>query len=222
MPSFFPVWMMPGSMKVLPSRITLPTAGVFMRISMARARPLPSARGTSCWETIPRSDSLTMMRIWSRWSVGNTSRRRSSVRAALLVCSVPSTRWPVSEAVMAREIVSRSRISPTIMTSGSSRSAPRRALAKDFVWVWTSRWVTWQPLEGMMYSIGSSSVMMWSWRERLIWSTSAASVVLLPLPTEPVTSTRPLWNSVRSRNCSGKPSSSIVRTVSLMIRKTRS
>ena len=33
------------------------------------------------------------------------------------------------------------------MTSGSSRSAPRRAAAKERVWVWTSRWVTWHPFD---------------------------------------------------------------------------
>ena len=59
-----------GSMKVLPSRIRFPTAGLFIRISMARHRPVLSARGTSCWLMIPRRDSLTMTRIWSRWSVG--------------------------------------------------------------------------------------------------------------------------------------------------------
>ncbi len=48
---------------------------------------------------------------------------RSTVFAALDVCSVPKTRWPVSAAVRASEMVSRSRISPTRMTSGSSRSA---------------------------------------------------------------------------------------------------
>ena len=43
-----------------------PTAGVLVRISIARARPCPSFRGMSCWETIPRRDSLTMIRICSR------------------------------------------------------------------------------------------------------------------------------------------------------------
>ena len=222
MPSFFPVWMMPGSMKVLASRMTLATAGVFMRTSIARARPAPSARGTSCCETIPRSDSLTMMRICSRWSTGKTSRRRSSVRAALAVWSVPRTRWPVSEAVMASEIVSRSRISPTMMTSGSSRRAPRSAAPKDSVWVCTSRWFTWQPWGVKRYSIGSSKVMMCSWRVRFTSSTSAARVVLLPLPTEPVTRTSPFWYWVSILSCGGKLSSSIVRTLVWMIRKTRS
>ena len=42
------------------------------------------------------------------------------------MCRVAKTRWPVSAAVSAVEIVSRSRISPTRITSGSWRSAARR------------------------------------------------------------------------------------------------
>src|SRR5437773_2350110 len=44
----------------------------------------------------PRSDSLTIMRICSCGPGGQTSRHRSSVRDALLVCSGPSTTWPLS------------------------------------------------------------------------------------------------------------------------------
>ena len=56
---------------------------------------------------------------------------RSIVCGALCVCRVAKTRWPVSAAVSAVEIVSRSRISPTRITSGSWRSAAFRASAKD-------------------------------------------------------------------------------------------
>ena len=55
---------------------------------------------------------------------------RSIVCGALWVCSVAKTRWPVSAAVSAVEIVSRSRISPTRITSGSWRSAARSPSAK--------------------------------------------------------------------------------------------
>ena len=55
---------------------------------------------------------------------------RSIVLGALCVCRVAKTRWPVSAAVSAVEIVSRSRISPRRITSGSWRSAPRSASAK--------------------------------------------------------------------------------------------
>ena len=48
-----------------------------------------------------------------------------------VVCSVPNTMWPVSAAVMAASIVSRSRISPTRITSGSCRNARRIASEND-------------------------------------------------------------------------------------------
>ena len=44
-----------------------------------------------------------------------------------MVCSVENTRWPVSAAVSAISIVSRSRISPTRITFGAWRSAARSA-----------------------------------------------------------------------------------------------
>ena len=54
---------------------------------------------------------------------------RSTVDAAVVVWSVPKTRWPVSAAVSAVPIVSMSRISPTRITSGSWRSAALSAIA---------------------------------------------------------------------------------------------
>ena len=48
---------------------------------------------------------------------------------ASLVCSVDSTRWPVSAACTAYSAVSLSRISPTMMMSGSCRSTVRSAVA---------------------------------------------------------------------------------------------
>ena len=56
---------------------------------------------------------------------------RSTVDGAVLVWSVPNTRWPVSAVSMAMAMVSRSRSSPTRTTSGSSRSAARSAALKD-------------------------------------------------------------------------------------------
>ena len=110
---------------------------------------------------------------------------RSTVEEAVVVWRVASTRWPVSEAVIASEIVSRSRISPTRMTSGSSRSDWRSAFAKDLVCAGTSRWLTSDSLFAWTYSIGSSTVMMWPRSVSLIRSTSAASVVVLPQPAGP-------------------------------------
>ena len=58
------------------------------------------------------------------------SSSRVTVSTALLVCSVLITRWPVSEASTAIFAVSPSRISPTMITSGSARRKARSALAK--------------------------------------------------------------------------------------------
>ena len=55
----------------------------------------------------------------------------------------------------------------------------------------TSRWLTAERLCSCTYSIGSSMVRMWQARWVLIWSIIAASVVDLPEPVGPVTSTRP-------------------------------
>ena len=60
---------------------------------------------------------------------------RSTVEGAVVVCSVPKTRCPVSAVSIAMAIVSRSRISPTSTTSGSSRSAARSARLKEPVCV---------------------------------------------------------------------------------------
>ena len=55
---------------------------------------------------------------------------RLIVLGASLVCSVESTRWPVSAALTAISAVSKSRISPTRMMFGSWRRNERSAAAK--------------------------------------------------------------------------------------------
>src|SRR5262245_63885491 len=55
---------------------------------------------------------------------------RLIVLGASLVCSVDSTRCPVSAALTAISAVSKSRISPTRMMLGSCRRNDRRAAAK--------------------------------------------------------------------------------------------
>ena len=91
---------------------------------------------------------------------------RSMVLTALVVCRVPSTRCPVSAAVIAMEMVSASRISPTRITSGSSRIAARTPSAKLGMCVPSSRWMTWLFLLRCTNSIGSSRLMMFS---RRVW-----------------------------------------------------
>ncbi len=123
---------------------------------------------------------------------------RSIVCGQSCVCRVAKTRWPVSAAVRAIWIVSRSRISPMRITSGSCRRAERRATGKPLVSLPTSRWLTTQRLCVCRNSIGSSMVTMWSDRVSLISSMIAASVVDLPEPVGPVTRTNPrgLWQKV--------------------------
>ena len=58
------------------------------------------------------------------------STRRVIELGASLVCSVESRRWPVSAASMLIWAVSRSRISPTMMMSGSARIIARSPAAK--------------------------------------------------------------------------------------------
>ena len=83
--------------------------------------------------------------------------RRVTAPGASLVCSVASTRWPVSEACTAICAVSRSRISPIITTSGSWRRMARSARAKVIsIFGFTGVW----PMPSSSYSTGSSTVRM--------------------------------------------------------------
>ena len=127
--------------------------------------------------------------------------------AASLVCTVESTRWPVSEAWIAISAVSRSRISPTMMTSGSWRRNERSPFAKvSSIFGFTCTW----PMPRSGISTGSSMVRMLRSGE-LIFASAAYSVVVLPEPVGPVTSTMP-WERVTSPSMilschSSKPSS---------------
>ena len=91
--------------------------------------PAPSFRDAG-WLQTAFSVIDSCMRICRCRASGKTSTRRSTESAADCVWSVPKTRWPVSAAVSAVSMVSRSRISPTRMMSGSSRRMARRPSAK--------------------------------------------------------------------------------------------
>ena len=58
--------------------------------------------------------------------------KRGMVPGASLVWSVEKTKCPVSEACMAVSAVSKSRISPTRITSGSWRKIARRPFEKSY------------------------------------------------------------------------------------------
>ena len=130
MPRLCPVWIAEYIWATLFSRIRLRMAGVPIMISWAAMRPWPSLVLSSVCEITARSDSESIERTISFSAAGKTSMMRSMVLAAEAVCSVANTKWPVSEAVIARRMVSRSRISPTRITSGSCRNARRMASAK--------------------------------------------------------------------------------------------
>ncbi len=60
---------------------------------------------------------------------------------AEFVCRVAKTRWPVSEASMPVEVVSLSRISPTMMMSGSARRNAFITVAKSIpAFLFTCTW----------------------------------------------------------------------------------
>ena len=82
-------------------------------------------------------------------------------------------------------------ISPMSITSGSWRNTCFKASPKPLVSSPTSRWLTTAVLWWWRYSMGSSTDMMWIGLVELMMSMSAASVVDLPEPVGPVTSTRP-------------------------------
>ncbi|MNT26758.1 hypothetical protein D3C72_1623520 [compost metagenome] len=113
--------------------------------------------------------------------------KRPNTSNTLFACTVVSTKWPVRADCTAISAVSRSRISPTMILSGSWRRMERKPLAKVspfFSLTGICR------MPGSWYSTGSSMVMIFS---RPLWiSVSAAyRVVVLPEPVGPVTSSMP-------------------------------
>ena len=113
--------------------------------------------------------------------------KRPITSNTLLACTVVKTRWPVSAAWMAICAVSASRISPTMILSGSWRRIERRPRAKVRPF-FSLTGICSTP--GSWYSTGSSMVMILSW-PWLISEMAAYSVVVLPLPVGPVTSSMP-------------------------------
>ena len=124
------------------------------------------------------------------------------------MCKVAKTRWPVSARVSVIAIDSISRISPSKITSGSSRRADRNPSSKVLTSVPTSRWLISDRLCVCTNSTGSSIVKMWQARSRLIWSIMAANVVLLPEPVGPTTKTNPYGAFSNFEQAAGAPSSS--------------
>src|SRR3954447_19199736 len=196
------------------------TRPVMRRISQVATRPLPSAWRTSRWGSAPFSVPAIIARACWCWWGGKKSMRRLTVSAASTVWTVEKTRWPVSAALSAVCTVSSSRISPMRMTSGSWRRTRRSARLKDDVSIPTSRWLMSDCLSRWRNSIGSSIVTMCRARVELMWSIIAASVVDLPEPVVPVSSTMPRSSSARSRMTGGRSSCSIERMSTGIARMT--
>jgi len=92
-----------------------------------------SCRASRCASTAVTDDATTKAST-------PISVSRVTALGASFVCIVESTKCPVSAARMEISAVSRSRISPTITTSGSLRSTVRSAFAKVksiFVLTWS-------------------------------------------------------------------------------------
>src|SRR5262249_16813566 len=92
-------------------------------------------------------------------STPKSSSRKSAVTVSL-AWTVEKTMWPVVAAWQAIVAVSWSRISPTMITSGSCRRIDRRLPAK--VWPALVLISIWGAL-AIWYSIGSSLVMIFFW-----------------------------------------------------------
>ncbi|MBA7701730.1 hypothetical protein ES703_110475 [subsurface metagenome] len=125
------------------------------------------------------------------------------------MCSVLKTRWPVSAAVIVELVVSKSRISPTIMISGSCRNTCLRPNAKFGQSKPISRCSIILISFSNKYSTGSSNVTIRFLYFLFINPIIPASVVLLPEPVWPVTITNPLGMSVSSLTIGGRFKSSI-------------
>ena len=129
---------------------------------------------------------------------------RLIVLAAPEVCSVPNTRWPVSAASMAAWIVSRSRISPTRMMSGSIRSARRMPSLKsghvdaDLALVDRALLVLVVVLDRVFQRDDVPVVVVVDEVDH-----ADARLVVLPEPVGPVTSSRPRGRMISDRIASG-------------------
>ena len=138
---------------------------------------------------------------------------RAAASGAPFACRVVSTRCPVSAASIAICAVTVSRISPTMITSGSARTIARSPVAKVRpVFEFTCTCFT--PVSS--YSTGSSTVTIV--RSGVLSSARPAyRVVVLPDPVGPVTRiapcVAPIAASKRARSLSSMPSPSRSMTI---------
>jgi hypothetical protein len=158
-------------------------------ISTAGTRPVCFLLGSRRRETTALRFSAMRARTCMCSSDGKKETSRLMVERTSLVWIDENTACPVSAAFIEVSTVWWSRISPTMITSGSWRSAAWSAWGKPSVSVPISRWVMMLLSWVNTNSIGSSIVMILAFRIRFTSSIMVARVVDLPMPVAPVTST---------------------------------
>ena len=124
------------------------------------------------------------------------SRSRVMADGASLVCSVVKTMWPVSDAWIEISAVSRSRVSPTRILSGSCRRMARRQAAEGDADLGVDRHLH-QPVDVVFDGLlGGDDLLL----DGVFSSLSVAySVVVLPDDVGPVTRMMPLGLWITSR-----------------------
>ena len=154
---------------------------------------VPSSASSTSSEGWYSSRQWGQLRRTSRWAATSVRAlaamkgsvpieiRRAAVVGASFAWMVLKTRWPVRAARMATSAVSWSRISPTMITSGSCRRKYRSEVAK--VSCLRSLTCTWL-MRSIWYSTGSSTVVMFS-SSPLSSSRLEYRVVDLPEPVGP-------------------------------------
>ena len=135
-PTLAPVCIAEYICATLSSRIKLRIADVPIMTSCAATGPLLGFFN-KVYEITDCSDSYNIDLTISFSATGTTSIALSIVFATEVVCRVTKTKWPVSAAVNASRIISKSRSSPIRMMSGSARSPERNSSLKPCVSLWT-------------------------------------------------------------------------------------
>ena len=171
---------------------------------------------------IALSTAASWMRICFCWWGGNTAMMR-------LIVSVASRVWRVEKHEVAglggeqggldRLVVAHlaDQDDVRVLPQAPSAAPPTKLRVSTS----TSRWLMIAFLSRCRNSIGSSIVTMWQFRVLLMWSIIAASVVDLPDPVVPVTSTRPRSSSAIRSSTGGSSSSRMARMRAGISRSTR-
>ena len=193
MPTLLPVWIDEYICATLFSRIRLRMAGVPIIISCAATRPSPSLvlqqrlrdHGAAAIRTASRAP-CPFRPPGTRRRYGRSSwRRRRGVQGAEHQVAGFGGGQRQADRLQVAHLADQD-------ARPGLRAAPSAARWRsDSVCGPISRWLIRHFFDSWTNSIGSSMVRMWPYSFSLMWLTIAASVVDLPEPVGPVTSTRP-------------------------------